>query len=176
MDEVRVLLRCGGLRLEYRGARRHGEAVIASLLGPLARSPRTRGPQVEGPLAARSGSAPAAATAVGEKLEVVVRPAYEPPRDRFGTFQRQLEVAEGDPAQLVAAYAFFLWNYEKRECFTEDEVAGCFAAHGVELPEEPGEVYGDLLSQRMLSPGAAQNTWRLTTKGRDYVRHHLLSA
>ena len=78
--------------------------------------------------------------------------------------------------ELVAAYAFFLWNYEKREIFSEDEVAGCFAAHGRTPPEDAAAIYGDLLTQRVLSPGAAENTWRLTSKGRDYVRHHLLSA
>lgn len=182
MSEIRVRLRwSGGVRLEYRGRREGFESVLGPLLDGLAEpsarpspAPIGRGhalPRARGP----EGAAEEPAEKRAEKR--AEEPAgYEPPSDRFGTFQRQLAVEEEHAEHLVAAYAFFLWNYEKREVFSEDEVAGCFAADGRTLPTDPAEVYGDLLTQRVLSPGAGEHTWRLTSKGRDFVRHHLLSA
>ncbi len=170
MADIRVRLRwSGGVRLEYRGRRKGFESSLASLFDGLAAGgarPSLPKSRPDADPTAEAADARAASKPVG----------YEPPLDRFGTFQRQLAVEEAHEAHLVAAYAFFLWNYEKREVFTEDEVAGCFAAHGRTLPVDPAEVYGDLLTQRVLSPGAGEHTWRLTSKGRDFVRHHLLSA
>ena len=106
-----------------------------------------------------------------------VREGYRPPSGRFGVFQRQMDPDEERTAHRVAAYAFFLWNYEKKEVFKEREVEACFDADGQAITEDAlTEAYGDLLGRRMVSPGAQDHTWRLTGKGRDYVRHHLLSA
>ena len=162
MSDVRVRLKTGRVRLEYRGSRELFERGIEPLLLGLARGrpARRRAPE----------AAPAPAPKETEPK------GYRPPSDRFGTFQRQLDPEKNGTTNRVAAFAFFLWNYEKKEVFREDEVEGCFRAEGISPPEDPADVYGDLLSRRLLSPGAADRTWRLTGKGRDFVRHHLLSA
>lgn len=160
MSHMRVRLGTRGLTVVYDGSRDFFERVVSPLLAPLAgerRAGRTSPP---------SAPAPARPTA----------PGYAPPSDRFGVFQRQCDLGDLGTADRVAAYAFFLWNYEKKEVFEEGEVEGCFRADGETVPADPEALYGDLLSRRMLAPGAKDRTWRLTGKGRDFVRHSLLSA
>jgi hypothetical protein len=166
MADVRVRLQTSRIQLEFCGDQGLFERSIEPLLLGLA-----------------GGPAPPAATAprrVQPEEAVALRGeeprGYRPPSDRFGTFQRQLDVSENGVTNRVAAFAFFLWNYEKKEVFKEEEVEGCFHAEGLTPPEDSGEIYSDLQSKRILTPGAAERTWRLTGKGRDFVRHHLLSA
>ena len=167
MPDVRVRMSVRGVELEFHGPDELFERAVVPRLAAL-----TTGRMRVTRSASATGESPAASE--------VLPPGYEPPADRFNLFLRQLEVpseAESEGASdRIAAYAFFLWNYEKKEIFHEEEVDGCFAADGQRVPGQPAAVYGDLLSRRVLAPGGADHTWRLTGKGRDYVRHHLLSA
>jgi hypothetical protein len=101
---------------------------------------------------------------------------YQPPSQDFGTFRRQLDPEHGEEGNRIAAFAFFLWNYEKKEVFRADEVAGCFQADGRAVPRDTEALYEDLVSRRILRPADEDGGWRLTSKGRAHVRHHLLSA
>ncbi|MFV1958977.1 MAG: hypothetical protein ACC662_06145 [Planctomycetota bacterium] len=166
MCNARVRLQTAEFEVRYEGSTEFFERVIAPLFTSWegrgrGSDERTR-PVREAPPAARRPRAGSS--------------GYRPPLDRFGTFRRRLDPTKEGTANRVAAYAFFLWNYEKKEVFKEDEVEGCFRADELPLPEDPATVYGDLLTRRMLAPGAAERSWRLTSKGVDYVRHHLLSA
>ena len=160
MTRIRVRLQTRELNLAFEGSRAFFERHLSPLLGPLA--------------GRRGGEARPAGTLAEPAREPA--PGYVPPSDRFGVFQRQCDLGETEAAGRVAAYAFFLWNYEKKEVFAEEEVEGCFRADGTSVPADPAALYGELLGRRMLAPGAKEHTWRLTGKGRDYVRHHLLSA
>jgi hypothetical protein len=161
MSGIRIQLSTPDLKLSYHGSQEFFDRVLGPVLDPLrggAGEPARRRPTpVLGEAPPRDDG-------------------YHPPSDRFGVFQRQLDPAQTEPASRLAAYAFFLWNYEKKETFGEGEIEGCFRADGVEPPEDAGPVYGDLITRRMLAPGAKERTWRLTGKGRDYVRRHLLSS
>lgn len=104
-------------------------------------------------------------------------PSYVPPSDRFGSFQRQRRPDPVGAADRIASYAFFLWNYDRREDFGEDEISGCFRADGVELPGDASDLYRALVEHRILEPvNGRDGTWRLTSKGRAHVRGHLLTA
>ncbi len=158
MSDVRIRLKTAGISLHFEGSEELYDRLLASVLAPFA---------------GRRASERPAERVVARPRRV---PAWSPPSDRFGTFRRQIDLTKDGEADRVAAFAFYLWNYEKKETFREEEVEGCFHAQGLEPPKDTASVYGELLTRRMLSPGAAERSWRLTGKGRDYVRHHLLSA
>jgi hypothetical protein len=48
----------------------------------------------------------------------------------------------------VVALAFYLWNYERRETFTEHEIEGCFAALGLALPGDLDDILADLTDRK----------------------------
>jgi hypothetical protein len=161
MSDTRVRLSTSRFRLAFDGSGSFFDRVVAPVLAPLAPS-------------GKPGRRPARPGAVASRRPE--SPGYRPPSDRFGMFERQFAPNEQVPTGLVAAYAFYLWNYEKKETFLEGEIEGCFRAAGREPPSDAAALYGELLSRRMLAPGAKDHSWRLTGKGRDFVRHHLLSA
>lgn len=102
---------------------------------------------------------------------------YRPPSSEFGPFVHRLgpEAAESD--RQILAFAFFLWNYEKRDVISEDEVEGCFRALGLMPPSNAPDLYESLSSrQRFLLPGPKPLTWVLTTKGANYVKTRLLGS
>ena len=179
MSSVHVRLQTDAIHMEFRGSQALFERVVDPILlafatgRPASVAPRisrakqeeTGGPEVRGQ--EENGSEGGAADNGSH---------YNPPSDTFHTFQRQLEPGKDAPANRVAAYAFFLWNYEKKESFEEDEVTGCFLAEGLPVPEALGDAYDELSRRRILAPGRRDGAWELTAKGRDHVRHHLLSA
>jgi hypothetical protein len=163
MSQVRVRLQTGRVELVYEGDEAVFERQIEPILLRLAK---------DGPRKARpSAKAPSPA-----EPDVVAKPVdgYVPPAGSFGTFRRQLDPDQNGTESRVTAYAFYLWNYEKKDTFTADEVSGCFRAGGEDLPEDMQDVYAALQDQRILHPGAKEGTWRLTTKGRNRVRKLLV--
>lgn len=168
MPDVCIRLQTAGLQLEFQGSEAFYDRLLASILAPLVGQPADGAPA---PSAQASPAAPAAGRPLASRAS-----RYQPPSDRFGTFRRQIDLSKDGEAERVAAFAFYLWNYEKKETFREEEVEGCYHAQGLPPPADPASVYGDLLTRRLLTPGAAERSWKLTGKGRDYVRHHLLSA
>jgi hypothetical protein len=104
-------------------------------------------------------------------------PGYRPPSFEFGQFVQKLGAEAAEPDRQIVAFAFFLWNYEKKDVVNEDEIAGCFRAIGLQPPQRTSELYSDLANRlRFLAPGNSAGTWSLTTKGANYVKTRLLGA
>jgi hypothetical protein len=96
----------------------------------------------------------------------------------FSLFARRRDPSRNQPFERIAAYAFFLWNYEKRELIRREELEGCFAADETPLPERVEDVYAELERRRVFQPEGEGRTsgWRLTPKGVDIVRRTLRTA
>ena len=175
MANVHVRLKTDAMRMEYRGSQDLFERVVDPLLLAMA----ARRPAAKGPRISRAPEEEENAQVSGQEAQPAAddgEARYNPPSDTFHVFQRQLDPGKNGPANRVAAYAFFLWNYEKKESFGEDEVAGCFRAEGLPVPEALAEAYDELTRRRILARARRDGAWELTAKGRDHVRHHLLSA
>jgi hypothetical protein len=167
MSRIRVHMTQRGSHLHFEGRQEFFERAVEPLFLVAAGGGAPRRKRVAVAAPPTNGAA---------RAEKPPKPSYRPPAPHFGTFQRQVgEGLEHDEDRL-AAYAFFLWNYERKEVFREEEIRGCFAADGTPPPAESGPLYERLARRRMLVPDGKPGTWRLTSKGRDHVRHHLLSA
>jgi hypothetical protein len=101
--------------------------------------------------------------------------AYVPSAEAFGTFSRQIGSDLTSEAQRVSAYAFFLWNYEKKDTFDDEEIAGCYRADERTPPADLSPVLADLVGRRILASDGGSGAWRLTDKGRTVVRAQLLA-
>ena len=177
MPRVRVRLHTERVQLEFRGDealfRRVIEPVILNVAG---RSAPKRGAGGAGVSGVGAPATTAGAVPAAKPTTASARTGYTPPSQDFGTFCRRLEPDENGEANRIAAFAFFLWNYERKEVFQEEEVVGCFRAEGADPPRDGASLYEELVARRILRPAESSGTWRLTTKGRAHVRHHLLSA
>jgi uncharacterized protein YjhX (UPF0386 family) len=163
--DVQIDLSLAGIRIAYSGRREFFDRTISPLLAPLSGG---------GEPFVLNGTAPPPAVSAPQE-------SYTPPADHWGVFQRQIDpvklAASKDlPSSLVAAFAFFLWNYEKQDEFGEEELAGCFRAEGLTPPEHGSDVFDDLERRRILTHGRADGSWKLTPRGVAHVRSRLLSA
>jgi hypothetical protein len=170
-----VRLRLKGVSLEYRGTLPFFERVVEPLVAAAARI----GPDGEGapPPVPEAPEVPAEPAEAGEEAEAEdeAEEGYRPDSADFGRFIRQLGPEAAEPERQVVAFAFYLWNYEKREEFTEEEVAGCFRSLGLPPPDGAEDLYRDLAERkRFLDAGESAGRWRLTQKGRNYVKTRLL--
>jgi hypothetical protein len=169
MSDVHVRLNLGRFRLEYSGSLPFFERVVDPLVARVA-----------------PAAAPAASAVPGESAGAGEPPAsdepeapkgYRPPSFEFGQFVQKLGAEAAEPDRQIVAFAFFLWNYAKKDVVTEEEIAGCFRAIGLQPPHRTGELYADLANRlRFLTPAAAAGTWSLTTKGANYVKTRLLGS
>ena len=156
MAHVRVRLQTACMQLIFEGDEAVFERQVEPLLLRLAGGRRTAVPVAAAPVPAR----PPEETVDG----------FRPSPSSFGTFHRQLADQPADTAAQIAAYAFYLWNYEKKETFLFDELAGCFAAGDESVPEDLAETCAALELRRVLQPAAKDGSWRLTPKGTNQVR------
>jgi len=157
MSQVRVRLQTARVHLVFEGGEALFEREVEPLLLGLARGAHT----------APVGPAPAGEAA---REASPARPAWRPASTSFGTFHRQLGEGPNGAENRVAAYAFYLWNYEKKETFGTEEVAGCFAAGGEDVPDDLDASCAALERERILQPAAREGSWRLTQKGKTRVR------
>lgn len=170
MSDVRVSVDLKRFTLEYSGSLPFFERVIDPLLARVAPYPGRRpAPAAPEPIPpAAPSEAPAPATPV-------VPRGYRPTSPEFGAFVQKLGPEAGEPDRQIVAFAFYLWNYEKRDVVSEEEVAGCFRALGLKPPESAETLYQDLSQRlRFLQAGREPGTWTLTTKGANYVKTRLL--
>jgi hypothetical protein len=161
MAHVRVRLQTARVRLVFEGEESVFDRQIEPLLLRVARGRASTRGQVAA-VAEEQPAEPAAAAAAHD--------GWQPAATSFGTFQRQLTDGPEGTESLITAYAFYLWNYEKRETFGTEELGGCFEAGGSEVPQDLAESCADLESKRILQPAAHEGTWRLTPKGTNQVR------
>lgn len=165
MSDVRVRLNIGRFRLEYSGSLPFFERVVDPLVERVAPAGRLEEPRADTSLAAEPEAAPE------------VPKGYRPPSFEFGQFVQKLGAEAAEPDRQIVAFAFFLWNYEKKDVVNEEEIAGCFRAIGLQPPQRTSELYSDLANRlRFLAPGQTEGTWSLTTKGANYVKTRLLGA
>jgi len=164
MAQVRVRLQTARVQLVFEGEEGVFERQVEPLLLRLARG----GARVE-----EQVTPPAAEPEAAPQAEVIPEPAvqtWQPEATSFKTFRRQLHGEPDGTESRIAAYAFYLWNYEKRETFGAEELGGCFAAGGNSVPEDLTGTCADLERKRILQPAAHEGTWRLTPKGTNQVR------
>jgi hypothetical protein len=177
MPQVRVRMQWNGIGLEYRGERSFFDRLVEPLVEAAARKGIANGANGSSGTAhpeAANGSAAPARVEPERPAESKER-GFRPISSDFGLFVRQLGEEAGQPDRQVVAFAFYLWNYEKKEEFQEDEVAGCFRALGLSVPEESDELFQDLAERRRFLDPAGPRRWRLTQKGRNYVKTRLLA-
>ena len=197
--EVSVHVRLGRLRLDYRGTREFYEKNVESLVASAARHDLDLGPVDAG--VAASASAPAMPNstsaetrdgvgAVGETdgggddgataLEGAVAPpdspkAYEPSSPEFGKYVRRLGPDADSADRHVVAFAFYLWNYERRATFGMNEIEGCLHSIGRTLPDDAAAIFADLTDNKRFLEVAGHHVWRLSKKGENYVKSRLLT-
>jgi hypothetical protein len=166
MSEVRVRLNIRRFRLEYSGSLPFFERIVDPLVERVAPALKSVEPRAA-PAEAPAPPAPAPEVPKG----------YRPPTFEFGQFVQKLGAEAAEPDRQIVAFAFFLWNYEKKDVVNEEEIAGCFRAIGLQPPQKTSELYSDLANRlRFLAHGSAEGTWSLTTKGANYVKTRLLGA
>lgn len=169
--DVRVHIRLGTFRLAYEGSRTFYESAVEPLVATAARQGRPA-------RAAATAAARPAAPGVPDAPATPTAPAsvFVPKSPEFGRFLRRLGPEAAEPDRQVVALAFYLWNYERRETFTLDEITGCFAALGLPTPADLAAVLADLTDRKRFVEAAGPASWRLSKKGENYVKTRLLSA
>jgi hypothetical protein len=175
--EVRVQLRLGSLRLEFRGDQSFYEKHVESLVAAAAASGGTASVAPPVPAPAHV-DAPRATTADGpEHAGRGGDPAgFVPQSAELGRFIRRLGSEVSEPDRQIVALAFYLWNYEKREVFGTAEIVGCYKALGMKAPEGLDPILADLTDRRRFLEATAPAAWRLSRKGENYVKTRLLVA
>lgn len=186
MTTVRTRLRLPQFQLEFEGSIACFERTVEPLLARWSGAPALSGASTRaGEASSASVPPPAPPAATGTSATEASAPlrvtapavarGYRPPPGEFGPFVQRLGPEAGEPDRQILAFAFFLWNYEKRDVIREDEVEGCFRALGLAPPSNAADLYESLAGRmRFLLPGPSPLTWVLTTKGANYVKTRLL--
>ena len=174
MDEVRVRMMMGSIRLEFRGRRAFFEAWVE----PLLHAAYARG---EVPPGLRAAAIPPAARQEPRPVpepEAPAEPAFKPTSPfHFNQFVGQVGARATQSYQQVMAFAFYLWNYEKREEFGLGDAEGFFRTLKIEPPADLATLLEDLAGRRrFLENGAGTAMWRLSSKGVNYVKNRLLGS
>ena len=155
---MRVRLALGDIELAFAGRRAFFEQRIAPLVEAMYQ--RVEAGQVSTGAAA---SGPAGET-------------FQPSSpQRFQQFAGQVGGNAATVEQRMMAFAFYLWNYERRDAFDAEGIAAFFRT----TQEEPPETLATLLEElgttrRWLETAGEPGRWRLTTKGVNYVKNRLL--
>lgn len=145
-----------GVHLEFEGRRAYFERAIAPLMDAVYR----RG----------MGRAPAAPR---EDAGPVFKPASP---QHFVQFASQVGERAARVEQRIMAFAFYLWNFEKRETFAEADVEAFFrTVHEAPPDDLPGRMAALDREKRFVEPSGTAGAWRLTSKGVNYVKNRLLA-
>lgn len=184
--DVRVHIRLGTLRLAYEGSRAFYETAVEPLVARAAARGRRGAEAASASHSSAShtsasdsagGHAAGAVTSDAPAAETPAAPtAFVPRSPEFGRFLRRLGPEAAEPDRQVVALAFYLWNYERLEMFTEREIAGCFAALGLRLPGDLDEILADLSDRKRFVEDLGAGLFKLTKKGENYVKTRLLSS
>lgn len=167
MHEVRVRLVLAGMRLEYRGTRAFYERAIEPLVATTVADARAAAP-AQGP------GSPVPPAPPQQPALAVFKPSSPP---QFSRYVAQVGPNAADLEQRLMAFAFYLWNFERRDEFDEDDIASFFRTFQESPPDDLGARLLDLGERlRFLEAGSAPGSWRLSTKGVNYVKIRLLAA
>ena len=165
-SDVHVLLDLGHCSLEFQGSQAFFDRWIEPLVAAACRTTDEPGapeqPASPGPEAAAAGDdAP---------------PSFQPSSSHFASFLQQIGPRATTPEQQAMAFAYFLWNYERHEEFGPEELAGCFRAVGLDVPDDLDDRLVTLRDKQRFVGSAEDDPARfvLTTKGRNYVKNRLL--
>lgn len=173
--DVRVQVRLGSIRLTFEGDQSFYEAHVESLLAAAAGRPLAAGAPPRPPAVATTAPAPSPAPAPAA-TKSPERSAWTPASGDFGRYIRRLGPEAGEPDRQVVAFAFYLWNYERRETFGRGEIVACFQALHLPAPEPLDAVLDDLTDRKRFLERVGSDTWRLSKKGENYVKTRLLTA
>ena len=160
-NEVHVRVAVGDIRLEFRGSR----AFYERLVEPLVVATYARGHPVPGPEDEAADPVPSG-------------PVFQPAEPaRFQQFAGQVGGSASTVNQRIMAFAFYLWNYERQEVFPLSRIESFFRTV---QEDPPDDIEGRLLDladeKRFLEAQREEGTWRLTSKGVNYVKNRLLGA
>jgi hypothetical protein len=166
--EVRIRLAIGAVRLEYSGTRSFFERLVEPLVEAAYQK------SAEGGIA--SSEAPAESAGPDPVDTVPAGPIFHPGSPaQFNQYAGQVGKNAATVEQRIMAFAFYLWNYERQEEFSAVDIEAFFGTVLEEPPEDlPGRIRDLIEGKRFLEPGAAEETWRLTSKGVNYVKNRLL--
>ena len=97
--------------------------------------------------------------------------------DRFRQYVMQIGERASTDERRIMAFGFYLWNYEKQERFTGEEIKGFFRALHLPAPDELDATLDDLTARKRWLEADAHETdeagWSLTAKGVNYVKNRL---
>ncbi len=175
MTRVHVRLSLGAVSIEFNGENEFFRRLIEPLVDAQARRNPSGAAPAGGPAAA--SAPPLRAPTLAERL-APPPPQFQPAApQKFNLFVRQVGDRAQSPDQRLMAFAFYLWNYEKREEFSRTDAESFFRTLHDEGLDRTGELLADLWERRrFLEPGREEGLWRLTEKGLNYVKNRLLSA
>ncbi|MFO0934002.1 MAG: hypothetical protein U1E39_15040 [Planctomycetota bacterium] len=174
--DVRVHIRLGTLRLAYEGSRAFYETAVEPLVARAADRGRRTPAAAAAPASPPAPASAAPDVAPAPAAAAPTPAAFVPRSPEFGRFLRRLGPEAAEPDRRVVALAFYLWNYERLETFTEREIAGCFAALGLRVPGDLDAILDDLTDRKRFVESLGAGLFKLTKKGENYVKTRLLSA
>ncbi len=171
MPRVRIRLAIGDLRIEYAGSLAFHDRVIAPLLTSLGAAEGT-GP-ARPPAGEAQGEVPGLEP--GETIPAPARLWTPAAPERFAQFTAQVGARAETVDQRIMAFAFYVWNYEKRERWNIAEVVAFFRTLHQDPPDELDERLAVLTSSKRFLEHDGDGAWKLSTKGVNYVKNRLLA-
>ncbi|MFM8386372.1 MAG: hypothetical protein ACKOCB_06070 [Planctomycetia bacterium] len=173
MPEIRVSVRIGAFDLHYEGSQAFFERVVDPLIARVVPYPPAVSPQAslatQGSLASSVGPTRAAEAPAAE-------PSGPGSSPEFRAFVKRLGPEAAAPDRQVLAVAFYLWQYEKRDEVSVEDIAACFRSIGLPPPESVRDLLEDLSERlRFMAPGPHEGAWTISTKGVNYVKTRLMA-
>ncbi len=174
MSEVRIRIAVGPARLEYEGSQALFDRSIAPLMEAL--SGALPAAALEGG-AARGAASDAPAPNPSTQVKRPAGPVWTPASPQhFVQFTSQVGPRAATAEQRMLAFAFYLWNYEKAERCSREQIEAFFRTMQEEPPADFAERMERLCDRKRFLEPAGKGAWRLTTKGVNYVKNRLLAA
>ncbi len=154
MSRVRLRIVTGTTRMAFEGRRAFFDRVIAPLLP----------------------APPTAVEASPSRRAEARGPAWTPASPpHFVQFAAQVGARAATPDQRIMAFAFYLWNFEKREECTRSDVESFFRTVQQEPPADLTDRLADLAGVKRFLESTRPDAWRLSPKGVNYVKNRLLA-
>ncbi len=200
MERVSIRVDAGPWKIAFEGRRALYERSIEALVGqvidrvgeegaapfpadepesaPVAEvSPdRAPAPPVAGGGGGGGARSMAAAVAPSSLSEAAAQAVWKPEAPaQFHKFVADIGTRADDPGKQVMAFAFYLWNYEKRGEFTTAEVARFFRTFLHQPTDDLSSVLDELAHHRgFLDAVGDDGPWAIRPKGANYVKSRLL--